>query len=952
MIGRTISHYRILEKLGQGGMGVVYKAHDLHLDRFVAVKFLHEGRVADEERRRRFAIEAKAASALSHPNIITIHDIDSESGICFIVMEYIVGKALSDLIGPEGLPLEAALNFAAQTASALAAAHGAGIIHRDLKPANVMVCDNGVVKVLDFGLAKLVEVSSADADASTQTAGLTGTGAIVGTAAYMSPEQAAGKRVDVRTDIFSFGSMLYEMLTGRKAFHGDSTGTTIAALLRDDPPPIRQVRHDVPAAVGDIVEQCLQKESDRRFGSGTELQAAIAACRDRLSRRGGPLTAWLRPRVAIPALAAILIVAAGATWFGLRATRVRQAREVALPRVERLIEDGKTEEALDRIREAARYIPEDPTLQTLRDQCAVVPKLQVDPPDAEIYWKDYAAVEAPWKRLGQPDRYVPRGYLRWRFAKAGYEPQEMAFFPGTPLPAELYRQSPEPGMVRIPAGTVMIRVAQPVQLGEFWLDRYEVTNREFKAFVDQGGYREKRFWKQPFTDNGRSLSWDEAMARLRDTTGRPGPAFWELGTYPEGQDDYPVTGVSWYEAAAYAEFAGKSLPTVYQWRRAAPDRHFGIIFLSNFNGKGPAKVGSNLGVAPFGNFDMAGNAKEWCWNTTGGLRYTLGGAWNENSYAFADSDAQPPFSRSAASGFRCAKNAAPVPDPLQAEFRVLERDYTKEKPVADDVYKAYRDLYAYDRTDLEASLASVDDSSKLWRREKVTFKSAYGELMAAILFLPRNGKPPFQTVVYFPGSSAFMQRRASDSIDPGDLDFILKSGRVLVYPVYWGTYERGKPVKSKPAANSVMWRDMIINCYKDLGRTIDYLETRTDIDRQKLAYYGLSSGATWGTDYLAVDGRFRAAVFISGALVYDLYRPEVDPLNFAPRVHTPVLMLNGRYDFTFPPQACQLPLLRLLGTPGTDKKHVLYDTAHTVPRTPEMIREVLDWLDRYLGSIN
>ncbi len=951
MIGETISHYRILEKLGEGGMGVVYRAQDLHLDRFVAVKFLHEGCVADDERRRRFAVEAKAASALSHPNIITIHDIDSERGICFIVMEYIAGKALSDLIGPQGLPLESALNFAAQTASALAAAHGAGIIHRDLKPANVMVGENGVVKVLDFGLAKLIEDSPADAEASTRTAGLTGTGAIVGTAAYMSPEQAAGKRVDVRTDVFSFGSMLYEMLTGRKAFHGDSIGTTIAALLRDDPPPVREVRPDAPASVTDIVARCLQKNSEGRFSSGAELQAAIAACRDRLSRRGGPLAGFLRPRIVVAAVTAMLILAAGATWFGLRASRIRRAREVALPQVERLIDDGKTGEALDLIRQAARYIPDDSALEKLRDQCAVVPKLHAQPPDAEIYWKEYMAIDAPWKKLGQPDMYVPRAYLRWKFAKEGYEPQELAFFPGSPLQVDLYRQSPEPGMVRIPAGAAMIRVAQPVQLGEFWLDRYEVTNRQFKAFVDRGGYREKRFWKQPFTDNGRNLSWDEAMARFRDSTGRPGPAYWELGAYPEGQDDYPVTGVSWYEAAAYSEFVGKSLPTIYQWRRAAPDRHFGIVFLSNFGGKGPAQVGSNAGLAPFGNYDMAGNAKEWCWNETGGLRYIIGGAWNDNSYSFGDPDAQPPFSRTVTSGFRCAKNIAPVPAPLQAEFRVMERDYTREKPVADNVYKAYRDLYAYDRTDLEASVAPLDDGSKLWRREKVTFKSAYGERMAAILFLPRNGKPPFQTVVYFPGSSAYMQRGASDSINPAELDFILRSGRALVQPVYWGTYERGKPVKSRPAATSVMWRDLVINGYKDLGRTIDYLETRTDVDRQKLAYYGLSSGATFGTLYLAVDDRFRAAVFMSGAMPFELYRPEVDPLNFAPRVRTPVLMLNGKYDFTFPLQSCQLPLLHLLGTPGKDKKHVLYETAHTVPRTPELIREILDWLDRYLGSV-
>src|SRR5215475_11780490 len=226
MIGKTISHYRILEKLGEGGMGVVYKARDIHLDRFVAIKVLPAERVADPDRKRRFIQEAKAASALNHPNIVTIHDIDQAEGIDFIAMECIPGKPLDDLVPRKGLQLKTALKYSVQIAEALTTAHAAGIVHRDLKPGNVMVTESGLVKVLDFGLAKLTEdtaISGLDDEKTLEVAKRPKTedGMIMGTASYMSPEQAEGRPVDARSDIFSLGSVLYEMVTGRKAFQGE-----------------------------------------------------------------------------------------------------------------------------------------------------------------------------------------------------------------------------------------------------------------------------------------------------------------------------------------------------------------------------------------------------------------------------------------------------------------------------------------------------------------------------------------------------------------------------------------------------------------------------------------------------------------------------------------------------------------------------------------------------------
>lgn len=227
MIGQALLHYRITEKIGEGGMGAVYKAIDTHLDRPVAIKVLPPDRVADPEHKQRFVQEAKAASALRHPNIVVIHDIASDRGRDFMVMEFVEGKSLDLLIGRKGLRLNEALGYAVQIADGLARAHAANIVHRDLKPTNVMVTDEGLVKILDFGLAKLMEEvpeeAAAAAGGPTLTIGRdekprTEEGFVLGTAAYMSPEQAEGKKVDARSDIFSFGAVLYEMLTGRRAF--------------------------------------------------------------------------------------------------------------------------------------------------------------------------------------------------------------------------------------------------------------------------------------------------------------------------------------------------------------------------------------------------------------------------------------------------------------------------------------------------------------------------------------------------------------------------------------------------------------------------------------------------------------------------------------------------------------------------------------------------------------
>ena len=281
MEGRQVQQYQFTEKLGAGGMGEIYKALDTRLNRTVAVKVLPSSKSGDPDRRRRFLQEAQAASGLNHPSIITIHDVVSEGDTEFMVMEYVKGKTLNDLIPKGGLRVPLVIKYALQMADALSAAHAAGIVHRDLKPANVMVTESGLVKILDFGLAKLTDPGPVPDDDKTRTIAnsspLTVEGSILGTVSYMSPEQAQGKKVDARSDIFSFGAVLYEMATGQRAFDGESSLSTLSSILRDDPKPMSEVAPDVPPVLESVFQRCLRKNPDDRWQSMKELQIALSA---------------------------------------------------------------------------------------------------------------------------------------------------------------------------------------------------------------------------------------------------------------------------------------------------------------------------------------------------------------------------------------------------------------------------------------------------------------------------------------------------------------------------------------------------------------------------------------------------------------------------------------------------------------------------------------------------
>jgi dipeptidyl aminopeptidase/acylaminoacyl peptidase len=384
-----------------------------------------------------------------------------------------------------------------------------------------------------------------------------------------------------------------------------------------------------------------------------------------------------------------------------------------------------------------------------------------------------------------------------------------------------------------------------------------------------------------------------------------------------------------------------------------------VVTLGNFNGRGAEAVGRLKDLGPHGTLGMSGNVKEWVWNEHEGLRYIFGGGWNEPVYMATANDRRPPLDRAETNGFRCVKDTGPSDASAFASWGTARPsvDATRLKPVSDSEFAVFRRFYAYDRTALDAKVERADDQEH-WRRERVSFAAAYGgERVLANILLPKNVRPTYQAVIWFPGSYA-LQLKSSDGDLPFSVyvDFVARSGRALVYPVYSDTYERRRSVPPAavgsaqlPAINEE--RDQVVRWVKDFSRTVDYLESRGDIDVSRIGYYGYSMGAVSSLPILAVEQRLRTAILLTGGLVTDPFTPEVDPVNFLPRAKLPVLMLGGRYDFGYPVETSQKPMFNLLATPAQHKRLVIFENAGHVPPRLELIREVLDWLDRYLGPV-
>jgi dienelactone hydrolase len=981
-IGGTFAgRYRIVDELGRGGMGVVYKAEDLRLERHVALKFLPLELTQDEEAKDRFVLEARAAAAISHPNICTIHEIDEFDGQTFIAMEFVEGQSLRDRVKAEPIAVDETLDIAIQAAGGLEEAHKKGIIHRDIKSANIMVTPVGQAKIMDFGLAKV-----------SGGALITREGVTMGTVAYMSPEQARGEKVDRRTDIWSLGIVLYEMLSGQLPFWGDKEASVLYSIEHKEHKPIRAFNPHVPSKFEAIINRCLQKKPEARYKSAGDIVSDLRKFQDSLRAEEAGffnLRTVLRrirqPRIAIPLALTLAMITTTAVWYFHRQSKIRWATQELLPRMAVLIEEATIRipelrhiQAYELGQEAEKYIPDNPELAELMSKCSATMKVETTPPGADIYIRPYDEPEDDWMYVGVSNLdslSLPYKYYQFKLEKDGYETVFAAHNPYYTLPTgakviwNLEREIFKLG--EIPEN--MQRIPQQGDLPEYFIDKHEVTNKKYKEFIISGGYQKVEFWLNPFIKEGKQMVWEEAMQEFVDSTGHPGPSTWRAGDYPEGEDNYPVRGISWYEAAAYAEFAGKSLPTNRHWAFATGRllipysiNGFGALLTlkSNFGGKGPMPVGNTQAVSFYGIYDLPGNVREWCWNEMPSGRCIRGGAWQDDGLLWTNPSQLPPFDRSSINGFRCAvyPEKAEIPEAVFEKITpFVARDFSKETPVSDEVFESYKALYEYDKSDLDQVLEYQDNSHPDWVVEKVSFAAAYGdERVPAYLFLPKNFSPPFQTVIYFPGSGAVVVENSSDNMGErrqykDNLAFLVKNGRAVLFPIYKGTYERGEPSIYGPlhtGGDTYAARDYWIQFIKDFRRSIDYLETHPETDKDKLAYYGFSWGGMLGAVIPAVEERIKVSVLNMAGLRSNKFRPEIDPFNYITHVKIPTLMLNGKYDMlAFPQKTSAQPFYSLLGTPKEDKIHKVYDSDHFIP-TNDLIREVSQFLDKYLGPVN
>ena len=846
----------------------------------------------------------------------------------------------------------------------------------------------------------------------------------------MSPEQAKLNQLDIdtRSDIYSLGVLLYELLTGSAPIEKDRLRKSgleeILRAIREEDPPRPSTRlstsHALPALAANrktepsklagqlredldwIVIKTIAKERSERYQTAEALALDIdrhLRCRPILARRPstlGRIRRFVRRnRFAVVTSTTILVVTSAAITLGVIARighlkqnqqqadldasraetlRIQKeardrtiAQEVVIPKVRELIEARRPVEAYLLANDVQELLADDREYLELRKEMTIATSFHTKPNGTTVSYRDAANPKGTWVVAGHTpliDVQVPRGDLRrgdvrLRFACEGYLPVETQsrlqnFFVPELRPVD----KDVDGMTWIAGQKPGHWNHLPEQIATFHIDRYEVSNDEYCEFVDSGAYKNPIYWESlRFVRDGQSIPWKEAVKDFVDATGHPGPATWKNGQPLEKTGEYPVTGISWFEAMAYARFRGKSLPTVSHWRWAA----YSLVpvtttSLCNFSGQGLSARGEFDGIGRFEVYDMAGNAKEWCSNEFGDGQHCLcGGAWNETEYSIDFVDYDSSWNREDTYGFRCV---AYLSD--QAPEKLTRKPYTKppryegpERQPLGNLTKWYR----YDRNlplDIEVLQTDSVDPSPDYRYEIVRIDAAYNhERFDLHILVPRQVKNRYDTVVYVPGMGDFQYDGplSLEKHNPGHQCCLklVETGRIVCMPVLKDARERGDgtSLAHRWKTAPLQERDAEIARCKDVSRTIDYLVTRADVDAERIVYFGISYGGLMGAACIVTDSRIDAALLMSAGYYSpkDETMPEIHNYQFIPHVKIPVMMINGTMDRVFPFETHQKPMFEDLGS--SNKEHVLVPAGHTPP--PHTVLERMDkWLRKTL----
>ena len=498
-----------------------------------------------------------------------------------------------------------------------------------------------------------------------------------------------------------------------------------------------------------------------------------------------------------------------------------------------------------------------------------------------------------------------------------------------------------------------------ISYGPFAISKTEVSNTEYQAFVNHDDYKNSKYWDFPVTINGTEHTFEQALRTFSGKFGKPGPANWSYGSFPVDQGDFPVTGISWFEARAYARFRNMQLPNVYQWLVAARlGQNFILPDIQNSNLKSAylREVDDPADMNFHGLMNIAGNVKEWATNPHGDgfdRLSILGGAYYDNSYNFNDYYSASPLDRSIGNGMRLVKLVGrETPESLDdIPVTHVQRDILSESDVSDEVFEVYRTQFDYTPYPLDVDIEMVPGHPADYVVERFEMLPPYenDEPLHGYIIYRKEPKRKLKPVIIFPGAGSIYTDTDADIVSwhMKHTDYLLREGYAIVHPVYFSTYNRRKTLSTWWANESEQYRDSIVKIGKDFRRTIDYLEQRKDIDARNITYQGFSWGSLMSNTLLAIDPRVRSAFVCVGGLQLPRAQRAIDPALFIRRVRTPIMHITGKLDGIFEYESSQIPMQKLLGTPKKDQKMiVLEDVGHGIPRDTIIVNH-LAWLKKY-----